>query len=247
MRLLREQLAQLNRINLNRNDPRERRRDYDDDDDRRLSSEIRRNRSYEDMIRQKLNHMNDQLQRSLNQFDQRNQSDDNHGHDRDFKELKDKVDNIMKELQRMKEYSFNSREIPITSQRGQYSKSRESLPVFADSKESLPTFLKSQEAPTELKDEFRSSRIERQEPLVSPEVQPNLLLSRQSYPMYLTVCPICMGSGHHKHGDYTFHGEPVHVIQGNVTRDHVMSNPVQSSFVSLPINAANIVTSTPSR
>ena len=110
--------------------------------------------------------------------------------------------------------------------RESYSREHKSYRTFADSQEAQPTFLR------------------------ASQTQPTILASPQTF---VTVCPICSGVGYHKHRDYTFTGEPAHMIKGNIVHDsalvndHQVSPSVQPTILQTPSNSAKIIASTPNR
>ena len=228
-----------------------------------LSPEINRtNRSYDD-VKQKLDDLNDQLQKSLNQSNHRKHSEEGGNEpNRDYRELKDKIDYLTQELQRTRERSFGPKEALDPAQlafspRLSYLATRESqrntigqLPNTHDRREPRTNVTESRE-PQRIYDEqrrphrtFAESHVPQATFFGMQDAQPTLLASRQSHPTFIAVCPICSGVGYHKHGDYVFHGEPVHVIQGNVARDDTQPIVVQAST---PVKATNVFTSTPNR
>ena len=114
----------------------------------------------------------------------------------------------------------------VFSPKQSYSRHQRPNTTFADLRETQPTFQR------------------------APETQPTILTSP---PTYITVCPVCSGVGYHRHGDYIFTGEPVHMIKGNIVHDstpvndHQVSPSIQPSLVQMPSSSAKIIASTPNR
>ena len=240
---LRDQLSRLNRIHT----PEDHARTLRSTKERIVSPDVPRFQTYDD-IKHKLDDLTSQLQKSLRKMEERSSSDRGYTPNRDYQELKDKIDYLTRELQRTQNYVFESEESLdqlqfATSPSRPLADFRESQPVIAAVQEPISAF---QGAAEERLGTARNSRsphprlpkpsrtyIDSQQPRSilrrSSQAQPVVL---ETPPTYITVCPVCSDIGYHRHGDYTFQGQPT---------------PVQPSVLQAPISPAKIVASTPNR
>ena len=251
LRLLGDQLSQLNRIHAAQDRDIENARDYD-------KADIPRNQSYDD-IKQKVGDLNDRLRRSLSESKQRFSAQER-GYipNRDFQELKKKIDLLTKELQRTQGVDVDPSESVDHARftappRIPYSESPGLQPDFVGSQEQLPIAMP------------HAGFIGTREPLrayatqhMSPQPHPTFLRASQTQPTvfappptYVSVCPICSDVGYHQHREYVFKRGPIHTAQRSPVRndptvpDRQLLTSSRPTVLQTPASSARIITSTP--